>query len=588
MKHAAPSWRSGRPAVPSAATDSQGNSLIGWVIPLICVLAIPGAAVRAASAENPRRPNIVLILVDDMGFSDLGSYGGEIKTPNIDRLARDGLRFTQFYNTAKCGPSRACAMTGLYSQQVGMGRRGAGDEFLRNSVTVTEVLQSAGYRTLMTGKWHGEDNPFNRGFDHYYGLHAGAMNHFNPGQQRPGENAPARKNPRAWIIDDRVFGPAEYTPEPGFYSTDAFMDQALQYLRDYENEKNPFFLYVAFTAPHFPLHAREEDIAKYRGGYQEGWEVYRQRRYEKQQRIGIVRDPRRMALSPADIAAEDRYFDAEGRIDAEGRTRKSNPLTRPWSALNEAERDEWDHLMATYAAMVDRVDQQVGRLVQFLQDRGQFENTLILFCSDNGACSEYMDLSNPGARIGTMESYRTADRPWANVSNTPLRRFKHWSHEGGITTPLIAHWPAAIRSDPEAFEGHGRVTENIGHFIDFMPTFIEISGGSYPSTHRGEPVFPVEGQSLYPLFAFGTRPGHEALFWEYEGGAAVRAGDWKLTREPGGDWELYDLSVDRSEMNDLAKPFPEKRDQLIRLFNRWAERPEIDLPRDDSLQPDHS
>jgi len=528
-------------------------------------IALISASYATTGQSQPLRPNIVLLMVDDMGFSDLGCYGAEIDTPNLDRLAENGLRFTQFYNAGKCAPSRACAMTGLYAEQTGMSGRGSGGGRLRNSVTVAELLRSAGYRTLMTGKWHGEDNPYDRGFDRYYGLRSGAMNHFNPGRQRPGEKSPARKNPRVWINDDYVFPEGEYTPEPSFYSTDAFTDKAMEYLREYENEDRPFFLYIAYTAPHFPLQAWEEDIARYRGRYLSGWEALRRSRYEKQKRIGIVRDERTMSLSQADIFARDPRYEENSNL-------------REWEELEDAGREEWDLRMAVYAAMIDRVDQQVGRLVQMLVDRGDLENTLILFCSDNGGCAQYVDLSSPGARTGTMESYRTVDKPWANVSNTPLRYFKHYSHEGGITTPLIVHWPAVIRAESAANRGFGKVTDGVGHFIDFMPTFLEISGAVYPDVHEGEPVLPYEGESLFPLFVNGMCPrSTNPLFWEYEGAMAVRRGNWKLVREPDGPLELYNLAVDRSETKNLADAMPAERDELNDLYGDWASRPDVDV-----------
>jgi len=523
---------------------------------------------------TPQRPNIILILVDDMGFSDIGSYGGEIETPHLDKLARDGLRFTQFYNNGKCAPSRASIMTGLYAHQVGMAGKGSGDKKLKHAVTLGEVLRNAGYRTWMTGKWHGEDNPFDRGFDHYYGLKAGAMNHFNPGRQRPGENIPAQKGKRVWVEDDKVYAPAEFTPDPGFYSTDAFTGKAMEYLETYRNDPRPFFLHLTYTAPHFPLHAWEEDIEKYRGRYSEGWEEIRKQRYERQKVNGIVGDERHVPLSEPDIFGPSVNHGV-------------NPEIKEWNQLTESEKTEWDLLMATYAAMVDRIDQQIGLLLEKLKAMNEYDNTLILFCSDNGAAATYLDLSSmPGARIGTMESYRTVDKPWANASNTPLQKFKHWSHEGGIRTPLIAHWPDGLESDPDANGGYGRIIRELGHIMDFMPTFMELAGAEYPKTWNGETVYPYEGESLLPVFRHGKRKGHGALFFEYEGGAAVRQGDWKLVRRlpvpqsgPIGPWELYFIPGDETEMRDVSALFPKRREQMIRLFQQWASRPDIQLSR---------
>ncbi|MDE2697803.1 MAG: arylsulfatase [Gemmatimonadota bacterium] len=510
------------------------------------------------STENSAKPNILLIMVDDMGFSDLGCYGGEIRTPNLDRLASNGLRFTQFYNNALCAPTRASLLTGLYSQQVSRGGP-------KSCVTIAEVLKAAGYRTLMAGKWHLSELfaglPVERGFDRYYGLVDGCCNFFNPGLQRPGEERPGEKFPDdnpAFAIDDRVIQP--YTPEDkDFYTTDAFTDYALGYLDEYGREDRPFFLYVAYTAPHYPLHAWPRDIAKYKGKYKVGWDRLREQRLERMVEMGLIDE--RWALSARD------------------------PDSLSWEEIED--RDAWDLKMAVYAAMIDRVDQNVGRLQAKLRELGIEENTLVLFLSDNGASDEDRT-STPDIPPGPAASYRTVDLPWANLSNTPFRKFKRWNHEGGISTPFIAHWPRVIQNG-------GEITHQIGHLIDVMATCTDIAGAEYPSSHKG--VLPLEGKSLLPIFRGEQREGHRALYWnQYSETAlwrAVRMGKWKLVSpdywrdynpwrtdrgarseqkarpDPNSLWELYDMEVDRTEVNDLADQYPDLVKEMAEMYDVW-------------------
>jgi arylsulfatase A-like enzyme len=479
-----------------------------------------------------QKPNIVLILADDMGWSDIGCYGGEIHTPNLDRLAKGGIRFTQMHNTAKCFPSRACLLTGLYAQQCNMDRQPG--EF-KNSVTLGEVLQSAGYRTLMAGKHHSTENPYDRGFSRYFGLRDGACNYFNPGKQRPGEEKPAQKRPdRAWCIDDKLYQP--YTPEEkDFYTTDYFTKYALQYLEEYKDENKPFFLYLAYNAPHDPLMAWPEDIKKYRGKYKVGYEEIRQKRDEKQREIGLF----------------DRSFP------------QSKFIHKKWDSLREEEKEEEDLKMAVYAAMIDRLDWNIGKILTKVQELGKAENTLVIFASDNGCSAEVVNIPGSG-EIGSKTRWTSLGGDWANVSNTPFRYYKNYSHEGGICTPFIAYWPAIIKDS-------NRISHHMGHFIDVMATFIDITGATYPGKFRGEKIVPLEGKSLLPIFLGQKAEEHEALFWQWSRGKAVRKGKWKLVSWRD-EWELFDVEVDKTETNNLAEKYPDVVRELIHLHEEWQKK----------------
>ena len=508
------------------------------------------------------RPNIVLIVADDMGYSDLGCYGGEIVTPNVDRLAANGLRFTNFYNNAICCATRASLLTGLYSQQVGGADRSMGH------VTMAEMLKTAGYHTLMTGKWHLQDLfsglPFERGFDRNYGPVGGGCNYFNPGLRRAGEPEPARKTPahghEVFAIDDQLIQP--YTPEdPDYYTTDAFTDRALEYLDEYCPGEDPFFLYMAYTAPHWPLQARPRDIAKYQGTYKVGWDRLREQRMKRMLEMGLIEE--RWALSARD------------------------PDALPWDEIED--KDAWDLKMAVYAAMVDSLDQNIGRLMAKIRELGEEENTLVLVLSDNGASDEDRT-STPDIPPGTMDSYHSANLPWGNLCNTPFRKFKRWNHEGGIATPLIAYWPRVI---PQG----GAITHQMGHLIDVMATCADVTGADYPSTHNGREVTPLEGKSLLPVLSGEQREGHEALFWNQDGlWRAVRAGKWKLVSpdywvpynpwrrdeanrppanwppDPDGLWELYDMDADRTEENNLADQYPDRVREMAAMYYEWERR----------------
>ncbi len=494
------------------------------------------AGCSPAEQEASSQPNILLILCDDMGWSDIGCYGGEIKTPNLDALAENGIRFTQFHNTSKCFPSRACLITGVYAQQCGFGTSYKNP--ITNAVTLGEVLQTAGYRTLWSGKHHGVENPFDRGYDRYYGLRDGACNHFNPGLQREGEGIPAQKNWknqkfRTFAIDDSLYSP--YTPPKDFYTTDYFTNYALQWLDEYKNEDKPFFLYLAYTAPHDPLMAWPEDIAKYEDYYKVGYEKIRKDRMEKQKSMGLL---------------DERYP-------------ISDATHKPWDELTEAEKESEARVMAVYAAMVDRVDQNIGRILEKLSELDKDKNTLILFMSDNGSSSESVTLPGEGD-IGTVTRWTSLLGDWANVSNAPFRYFKNYSHEGGINTPLIASWADGI-VEP------GRISEYLGHFIDIMPTLIDISGAEYPTTFNGQDITPYQGNSLLPVLKDESVPRAEPLFWHWRNGKALRQGKWKLVSfGKNTSWELYDMDVDRTETNDLAETHPEVLEELAGVWKAWA------------------
>ena len=519
------------------------------VLSIVSVLSI-----GSAFAES--RPNIVLIMADDMGYSDISPYGGEINTPNLDRLAKGGLRFTQFYNNAKCSPTRASLLTGLYSQQTGITN---GPEVMKNSVTIAEVLRGSGYRTMMVGKWHALELPVDRGFDRYYGLTDGCCNFFNPGVKRDHEAQPAEKNfPRKWADDAKTFQP--FTPEdPEFYTTDAFTDHALTYLDELGSGDDPFFLYVAYTAPHYPLQAPAEDIAKYRGKYLKGWDKLREERYARMIDMGII--DKNWPLSPRDSRVPD-WRDVEKKEAwALDRLKTNHERGLKWEDAKS--RDNWDLKMAVYAAMVDRMDQNIGRIIDKLEAQGKLDNTLIMFLSDNGGCAEIVHITQD-VPPGTVDSYRTVDPPWANLQNTPFRLYKRWDNEGGIATPMIAHWPATIKA--------GTMTHQTGHIIDYMATFIELAGAEYPLSFDGKKIVPLEGKSLLPIFEGKEREGHEFLFWEFANSRAVRNGDWKAVKNGDAAWELYNLKSDRTEMYDLADEAPPLVAELSKAWEAWAVR----------------
>ena len=503
---------------------------------------------RSKQADT-QKPNIIIILADDMGYSDIGCFGGEVNTPNIDRLAAQGLRFTQFYNSSRCCPTRASLRTGLYPHQAGMGgmtsNNDAGEPgpyqgyLNENCVTIAEVLKTAGYYTAASGKWHvGEARPHwptDRGFDNYYGLISGGANYFD---------ITRGKSPgivRHFAIDSTEHMP----PKEGFYMTDAITENALRFLDTASEKENPFFLYLAYTAPHWPLHALQEDIDKYRGKFLKGWDELRKDRYGRMIHMGLISDT--WPLSERD------------------------PEVTAWNSLGDEQKDRMDLLMSIYAAQIDRMDQGIGKVLDRLEKQGKLDNTLILFLSDNGGCHEggpwgedfWGNFWDGTARPGSGDSYHSYGRSWANLSNTPFRMFKHWVHEGGIATPLIARWP-------EGIEGQGRISGEPGHIIDIMTTCCDVAGAEYPESFKGQSITPMPGISLVPVFKGKDREAHDALFWEHMGNRAVRMGDWKLVSKKNDSWELYNLAKDRTELKDLSDQEPKKKQEMLRAYGKWA------------------
>ena len=504
-------------------------------------LLLLACTTSAWSAEA--RPNIVIILVDDMGFSDIGCYGSEIPTPNIDQLAANGIRLTQFYNTGRCCPTRATLLTGLYAHQAGVGHMNEDygvpgyQGFLNDRcVTIGDVARSAGYLTMVSGKWHvgskrQEMWPRARGFDRFYGIPEGGGFYF---QVKPG---------RSIVLNDDVVASVDRPLPDGWYSTDAWTEYGLKFIDEATDMKKPFLLYLPHNAPHFPLQADAADIARFRGKYRDGWEKLSDDRLARQIEMGL--------------------------IDSKWIKTSRPPRVEAWSSLDDQERDRFDHLMATYAACVYRLDRSIGDLVTGLKARGQFDNTLILFMSDNGGCAESGPRGKSDGDPTTAKSNWFCGESWAWMQDTPFRKYKHYNHEGGIATPLVAHWPQGI-SDK------GTWRHQPAHMIDMMATVADLTGASYPTRHNGHDIQPMEGVSLRPLFGDGTIQRQDALYWEHEGNAAVRDGDWKLVREGGkGSWELYNLRNDRTEQHDLAAKLPDQATKLAARWSAWAERCQV-------------
>jgi arylsulfatase len=553
--------------------------------------------------EKLNRPNIILILSDDMGYSDIGCYGGEINTPNLDKLASEGLRYTDFYNTSRCCPSRASLMTGLYPHQAGMGwmnshphtEAGYKAQLNNSCVTIAEVLRQAGYATYMTGKWHlalksdaitpglnekkKYDWPLQRGFDKFYGIILGAANYYDPGSL-------CRGNQLISPYTDKAYHPK------AFYFTNAISDNSVQFIKERDKSK-PFFMYVAYTAAHWPMQAPANEIAKYSGKYDEGYEAIRGQRYQRMKKLGVI--DKSLQLSPPDSLA----------------------ITPSWK--NEKDKPSMARRMETYAAMIDLMDQGIGRIINELKEEGLYDNTVIIFLQDNGGCQEMvgagatvtvaknkqdslMHLSeksvqysqNPpvtrdgklvmqGKEImaGPANTYVSYMRQWANVSNTPFRMYKHWVYEGGISTPLIIHWPDGIK-DTNA------IRNETGHEIDIMPTIAELAKAKYPTKFNGNKITPMQGVSLVPTFTNKPLPAR-VIYWEHEMNKAVRMGKWKLVCESemldgkGGawqhyhsePWELYDMENDRSELHNLANTYPSVVKKLSALWNSWAYKSDV-------------
>ncbi|MDG3005324.1 arylsulfatase [Paludisphaera mucosa] len=509
-----------------------------------------------------------MIVLDDLGFSDLGCYGGEIRTPNIDRLAADGLRFTRFYNASRCCPTRASLLTGLYPHQVGLARNGR--DLTRDGATIAELLHAAGYQTAMAGKWHlsetaplggradGREHlawlnhqadfdrpfadvrsyPIHRGFERHYGTIWGVSNYFDPFS----------------LVDGAE--PVRAVPD-GFYLTDAITAKSVEYIQAMAHDDRPFFLYVAHCAPHWPLHARPEDVDRYRETYRGGWRALRESRYRRQVAMGLF-DAATHPLPPLSGSGPD------------------------WDALDDGRREHESSLMAVHAAMVDRVDQGVGSILKALEAAGRSEDTIVVVLADNGASPErYLDpgfdrasQTRDGRPIqyagrfepGPETTWGYIGAPWASALNTPYRYWKADSFEGGCHTPMIVHWPRGLKAP------HGTTTAQVGHVIDLMPTCLELAGVAYPNQFDGHDLKPLEGESLAPALRGRPREGPRTLFFEHEGARAVLAGDWKSVALPRGEWELYHVADDATETRDLALREPRRVAELARMWRAWAER----------------
>jgi arylsulfatase len=496
--------------------------------------------------DNAQKPNILLILADDMGFSDIGCYGGEINTPNLDLLAKEGVRYTQFYNAARCCPTRASLLTGVYPHQAGMGWMTNADlgtpqyrgDLSKNVVTIAELLKTAGYNTYMTGKWHlsstrkdqagiNDNWPAQRGFDHFFGIVGGAGNYFHL----------------------PVFSNNQKYPSPkDFYLTNAISDSSVTFIEQNfkMKDRKPMFMYVAYTSPHWPLHALAGDIKKYEGVYDIGWDKVRENRLKKQYELGIWNK----------------------NIDLSGRDIK----VPSWDSISPEKKKDFARRMSIYAAQIDAMDQGIGRIIKKLKETGQFDNTVIFFLSDNGGCAEFIssgksrDLNDNLAN--TFESYRIN---WANASNTPYREYKHWIHEGGIHTPLIVHWPNGIdKSMNNSF------IRDYGHITDIMATCAALSSANYPKQYKGKEIVPMQGTSLLPHFS--KKPNNRGpIFWEHEANIGMREGKWKLVAKTPEDGtfdenklELYNIDEDPTELKDLAHVYPQKLDSMYRVWKSWA------------------
>jgi arylsulfatase A-like enzyme len=515
---------------------------------------------RSLSAP-PKQPNIIVMLADDMGFSDLGCYGSEIHTPHLDSLAESGVRFTHFRNTARCCPSRTSLLTGLYAHQAGVGHMvnprpslpGYQGDLNHSCVTIAQVLKSAGYQTMMSGKWHVTPNngrkhnwPLQRGFDRYFGIIAGAASYYQP------------------FTLTRDNTPIE--PEgKDFYLTDAIGQNAAKYIEDAGRRSEPFFLYTAFTSPHWPLHAFESDIERYHGRYRDGWDALRAERHRRQIEMGLV--------------------DANWGI---------TPRDEEVPAWKDAPDREWhQRRMEVYAAQVDRMDRNVGSILDALRRTGREQDTLILFLADNGGCAENLAAGKlngnspkqardgrpmrpgnaPSIMPGGEDTFASYGIAWANASNTPFRRYKHWVHEGGIATATIARWPGGI-------EGRGALTHESGHIIDLMATCVDVAGARYPESHDGTRILPMEGRSLAPAFHGKKIARSDAFYWEHEGNRAMVEGRYKLVSRFPDRWELYDLEADRCELHDLSSSDASRLENMTSRYGRWTRRCNV-LPWDE-------
>ena len=497
-------------------------------------LLLLGLAPAAATAQSAR-PNVVLILADDMGYSDIGCMGSEIETPNLDSLAREGVLLTNFCNVSKSCPSRAALLTGLYSWRAGMGAMTNENSTIpayqgylnHHCVTIAEVLREAGYHTYLSGKWHVGDDPENwpeqRGFEQTYHIPNGGGIYFYPSMFAERSNRPLIENGR------------QIQPPDGWYSTDGFTDRAVEFIARPENRQTPFFLYVPYIAPHYPLQAKPEDIAKYKDRYKDGYEAIRNARFARQEAMGIV----------------------------EPGFPLSAPEFKPWSSLSPSKQASEASRMAVYAAQVDCIDQNVGRIIQALKDNGLYENTVLIFLSDNGAVMNHFN-KTPDRPFGGPDCYASVGA-WQNVCNTPFRQGKGREYEGGIKTPLIISWPAG-------FHRHGYMVHDYAHIIDILPTIIDLTGTDYPRTFAGNDIQPLDGRSILPLLKGRHINRRRDLYFEHMGWKGMRQGRWKLVRKKRDDatWELYDLKTDPYETTDIADRHPARTRKMVRKWDKWA------------------
>lgn len=488
------------------------------------------------------RPNIILIMVDDMGWSDIGCYGSEINTPNIDRLASEGILFTQFYNNAKCTTTRSSLLTGLYPRN---GGRGQDALITQQMLTLGEAMRHAGYATGLSGKWHNGSTvgtrPYDRGFDESYGLWGGCCNFFNPKIPDPKFKGGAIRT----FGHNEQFLQLEDFPDD-YYTTDAFTTHAIETIKANAAAGETFFHYLPYTAPHYPLHAKPEDIAKYKGRYKQGWEVLRQERLAKQTKLGLI----------------DERWEVIDRDDRSKSWQEAKQIDQGWQELR----------MEVYAAMIDSVDQNIGRLLDTLDLLGIAKNTLVIFISDNGGCAETPGGTDPNQTPGPKEFYSHVGPGWATASNTPFRRYKQYCHEGGISSPFVARWPETIQA--------GTRTDQVGHVIDLLPTFLEMAGTHYPNRHPefNLPTIPVDGKTLLPILKGERRKEHDSLFWHWASNRAIRSGQWKLSWDRYvKKWELYDMSTDRVEAHNLADDHPDLVTMLSKKWFQWAEMTDINV-----------
>lgn len=522
------------------------NSIFKILLAAVVSVAALGVSVVQA-AES--RPNILVILADDLGYSDLGCYGSEIRTPHLDELANNGLRFTQFYNTARCWPTRGALLTGYYAQQirrdaipgVTSGGKGGRPKWAR---LLPDMLKPLGYRSYHSGKWHVDGKPLEGGFDRSYWL----------------QDCGRYFSPRVHYEDDVALPAVERGTR--FYTTTAIADHAIKCLKDHgdKHAEKPFFQYVAFTSPHFPLHAPQEDISRYRDLYRQGWEKTRQQRWERQQSIGLVRGG--ISTPERDVGPPYHFPEDLKKL---GPGEVNRPL--PWQELTDEQREFQSAKMAVHAAMIDVMDREIGRILAQIRSMGRFDNTLVCFLSDNGASAEIMvrdDGHDQAAAPGSADTHLCLGPGWSTTSNAPFRRHKTWVHEGGIATPLVVHYPRGIAA-------RGQLRHTPGHVIDLAPTILDVAGGKPFESWEGTLVPASPGKSLRPAFAEDGKVSHETLWWLHEDNRAIRAGNWKLVAAKNTPWELYDLTTDRAESKNLAADQPDKVRELEQLWNKQLE-----------------